>query len=351
MSLQNIKKIRKILSLGYSPNVFTTIDEFFIIDLDKLTNREYQFEGAHEFLYLISKLGKDKILLFLIRDGVNPFLTGMTAIIDKTIEMLNLTKDTCYLFGYYENIGVENITLVYTDFAQIWARQIYPHIKNLPIASNQFNKRFAGLFGRHDMYRLKFCRYLHERYLDDSILSYNSNRGNWNHRFAQEFKDDQDWYIKNCPILLDFNVARSWVPYQDSLSTISKWYNEYFIEIVSETDPYSNRFFTEKTLKNFFLGKPFLLFSGKGSLEYLRKMGYETFSPWIDETYDSYSGFDRLQFIVKEIDRLATISLHDIQIIHQELTPIFNHNRLLSTHLKFNIPMIVDNIPPNITMN
>jgi len=330
MSLQNIKKIRKIIPTFNSPTVLTSIDEFLIINLDKLTNREYQFEGVNEFLYQISKLGKGKILLFLIQDGVNPYLTGITSIIAKTIEMLNLTRDTCYTFGYYDNFGLENITEICHNLTQVWSYQIYPHIKHLPLATNQFDKRFAGLFGRHDMYRLKLCRYLHENYLNDSILSYNSNNVRWNQKFAEDFEDDKEWFKKNCPILLDFNVPRNWVPFQDSMATISNWYNEYFIEIVSETDPYSNRFFTEKTLKNFFLGKPFLLFSGKDSLRYLHSLGFKTFEPIIDETYDSYSGFDRLQFIFKEIDRIANLSIDELNVLHQELMPIFHHNRLVS---------------------
>jgi hypothetical protein len=343
MSLSNINKIKKIILNFRSESALTVVDEFLIVNLDTLTNREYQFEGVNEFLYLVAKLGKDKILLFLIQDGVNPFLTGITFVINKTIDMLNLTKDTCYIFGYYSDIGIENITEIYYDFTQAWAHQIYPYIKNLSIASDQFNKRFAGLFGRHDMYRLKFCRHLHERYLDDSILSYNSNQVAWNHRFAHEFNDDHDWFAKNCPILLDFNVAKNCVPFQDSLTTISKWYNEYFIEIVSETDPYSNKFFTEKTLKNFFLGKPFLLFSGKGSLQQLHSLGYKTFNPWIDETYDSYSGFDRFHMICKEIDRLANFSFNELRNIHQELMPIFSHNRSLSIQIGKNnskIPLV-----------
>jgi len=57
------------------------------------------------------------------------------------------------------------------------------------------------------------------------------------------------------------------------------------ISIISETT--QMEFFpTEKTYKSLMLGHPFVLYGGRGSLGKLQQLGFRTFGPWIDESYD-----------------------------------------------------------------
>ena len=68
---------------------------------------------------------------------------------------------------------------------------------------------------------------------------------------------------------------------------------------------------TEKTLRPIACGHPFLLAAGPGSLEFVRSYGFQTFDPWIDESYDCIQDHDqRLQAINKEMQRLASLPLH-----------------------------------------
>jgi hypothetical protein len=326
--MQNINKVTYYLNSQFD-GVYTILDDILFVNLDFLTNRNYQFEGVNEFLFTVSDLGRDKIVAFLIRDGANPYLTSMKLLIEKTIEIHNLDTNTCFIIGYYD-LGIEKATTIYCCAADVWTYQIYECIKELPLSSNSFNLKFAALFGRHDPFRLKICRYLYENFKDDSLLSYNSFNISYNHRFAEYFNDDKVWAETHCPILLDFDHAAGWVPFQDSLATIQKHYQNYFIEIVVETDPHTNNFFTEKTLKNLYLGKPFLLLSGPGSLRYLRSLGFRTFGDVLDESYDNEPGIaDRLNAIFAEIERLSQYTLDELGELYNQLLPIFEHNRKL----------------------
>ena len=66
---------------------------------------------------------------------------------------------------------------------------------------------------------------------------------------------------------------------------------------------------TEKTLRPLACGKPFLLAASAGSLSYLHSYGFETFDPWIDESYDLIQDpVQRLHAIAQEMKRLATLS-------------------------------------------
>jgi hypothetical protein len=328
----NMHQINQLISNFKFDESLTVIDNYVFVNLDWLTNRDYQSQGVNEIIFSAGQY-PDSIFVFLIRDGVNCQLTGLGFVIETIVKNLQLNSETCYIYGY-DDLKIPNTTFIELDVVQMWCSLIYQQLKNHQRVYAPCNKKFAALFGRHDLHRLKIVKYLHENYYDQSILSYNSACGTWNARFETIFNDDKTWYQKNCPIILDFDGSSGWVPYQQSLQKITSHINDYFLEIVCETDVYSNKFFTEKSLKNFFLKKPFILMSGKHSLRELQNRGFKTFSPWIDESYDNISCPNkRLQNIFREIDRLASFSVEKVNQLYAEMLPIFEHNE--QNFLKF----------------
>lgn len=324
----NTQEIRDLISnLNFEPDLISTVDNnIVIVNLDYFTNRNYQSQGINEFLYTLSGY-KNYTFVFLIRDGVNCTITGIREAVKKIIEDLSLTEQTCYVYGY-DSLELQNTTFIDMDVLQMWGSLCYSKIKDLPLSNNSFQKKFAALFGRHDLYRLKLFKYLYDNYKNDSLLAFNSISGQYSTRFKKQFEQDTKWYQEKCPVFLDFKHANNWVPYGDSLDTIGTHYNNYFIEIIAETDFYTNKFYTEKTVKNFYLGKPFLLWSGANSLSRLRAEGFKTFSPYIDESYDTITNVrDRFEAILQEIDRLSKLSLNELTQIHDALHGTFEHNR------------------------
>lgn len=72
-------------------------------------------------------------------------------------------------------------------------------------------------------------------------------------------------------------------------------------------------FFTEKVYRCFALAHPFILMGRPHSLSALRKIGFKTFSPFIDETYDTVEDdYTRFHLIVKEITKLCDLSDADM---------------------------------------
>ena len=91
-------------------------------------------------------------------------------------------------------------------------------------------------------------------------------------------------------------------------------------------------FLSEKTYKFIHGKKPFILSAMPRSLEMLRRNGYKTFHPYIDESYDTINNDEmRLLAIVNEIKRLC--SLNDSQMLEWqrniEHILIHNHKNLL----------------------
>lgn len=86
-------------------------------------------------------------------------------------------------------------------------------------------------------------------------------------------------------------------------------------------------FLSEKTFKPIVYGHPFILLGEPNSLRELKKLGYQTFSTWINEDYDSIEDDnDRFSFLIEEIRRLCSIS--DVSWLNmlKEMEPVIIHN-------------------------
>jgi hypothetical protein len=78
------------------------------------------------------------------------------------------------------------------------------------------------------------------------------------------------------------------------------WYNRTEINIVVETQMNTDEIFvTEKTMKPLALQQPFVVLGGVGTLDFLQRSGFETYSNLFDESYDFK--LDRLDQVYEQI--------------------------------------------------
>lgn len=108
----------------------------------------------------------------------------------------------------------------------------------------------------------------------------------------------------------------------DSIHSDYEYYVNSYFSVVAETVFYKKGiprgmdtnsedavFLSEKIFKPFISKHPFILVGIAHSLEVLRGMGYKTFTPYINESYDIEEDDDvRLNMIVAEIERLGAFS-------------------------------------------
>jgi hypothetical protein len=117
------------------------------------------------------------------------------------------------------------------------------------------------------------------------------------------------------------------VSYADTL----KLYQNTYFSVTSETFFFNGpgRFFSEKTFKPFAFMHPFILMSQSNSLEILHQLGYKTFHPFIDESYDTEKNdVVRLKMILKEVERLSNLSDDEIGKFIDMVKPITSYNFL-----------------------
>jgi len=171
--------------------------------------------------------------------------------------------------------------------------------------------------------------------------------------------DDQDWskmysYIKNYnlpnselyslletseqeilnlpPLYLDAEDLTINRPNIDPAT--NHYYNESLVSIVSETTFYTSnwfnpaRFLSEKTFKPVGYAHPFIIVSTPNSLELFKELGYKSFHPYIDESYDAeLDDYERMLKIVKEIKRICDMNNDEVKEFIQKVKPIVDYNQ------------------------
>ncbi len=130
------------------------------------------------------------------------------------------------------------------------------------------------------------------------------------------------------PLLLDWDFA-SQPKFNAIIDTPAELFGNSYFSIITESD-YSTNYvfrFTEKTWKSIANFHPFILVGEHGALSELRRLGFRTFHPLIDESYDTEKDpARRLALITDAIDRICRLSIDDVHQLYTELWPAIEHN-------------------------
>lgn len=123
---------------------------------------------------------------------------------------------------------------------------------------------------------------------------------------------------------------------------IKRMYEKTYFSVVSETIYFTNFldwedscFLSEKIFKAIVFKHPFILVATPNTLKYLKAIGYKTFHPVIDESYDSIEdNFERMIAIVKEINRLCKLEGEALESYQRYCRKIVEHNFKVLTSKK-----------------
>lgn len=86
-------------------------------------------------------------------------------------------------------------------------------------------------------------------------------------------------------------------------------------------------FLSEKIYKPIALKHPFIVFAWPGTIRALRKRGYMTFHPYIDESYDDEEDYDkRFDMLIKEIKRLEQFTEDQWLEWQKNIKPLVEYN-------------------------
>ena len=120
-------------------------------------------------------------------------------------------------------------------------------------------------------------------------------------------------------------------------NNLDYYYENTYFSIVNETNYFKDLgeglFLSEKVFKPILRCHPFILVSRPHSLIKLKELGYKTFSPYIDESYDEeVDDYLRLKMIVNEVERLSNLSEPQLVEFLTAVKEIVEYNYQLLTN-------------------
>lgn len=129
-------------------------------------------------------------------------------------------------------------------------------------------------------------------------------------------------------------------------------YNRSYLSVVAETEATSDGFFiSEKISKPLILGQPFVVFGGLGFLKHLKNLGFQTFSPWIDESYDDIeNNIQRVDAIVDAVKQFADLNTDQQLDILEKIKPATEHNRRLVLDYRWILDPLVNEIKSRLNL-
>ena len=107
-----------------------------------------------------------------------------------------------------------------------------------------------------------------------------------------------------------------------------EWYSETYINLVTETSFGPNFFLSEKIFKPLANLQPFIILGDCGTLSELKRLGFKTFEPFIDESYDlELNPKERIKKIEIEIEKLKNKSIEEIHNWYYSIKDILIYNQ------------------------
>ena len=208
------------------------------------------------------------------------------------------------------------------DWQYIRAKRIFSH-KNTVSRDLPKPKHLICFNSRSNDERLAAAGYLYTNYREKCHLSFLHKRS-----FAIE--EPMMHLAKNFISPKNFNLFKQAIPFSLEKGLQESIEDSYFM-LMFETNIVRSgcQQISEKTYRPILAGIPFMLWGSQGGvLAHLRKMGFKTFSPFIDEAYDNpkYSYIERYVRLINEISRICSLDTHEIESLYQQCVPMVKHN-------------------------
>lgn len=172
-------------------------------------------------------------------------------------------------------------------------------------------------------------------------------------KFSEGNPEYKNLIVNKYPFTIDEENPDTVAMMHGYLTKKDMWLSTYF-SVVNETSVLPNTvFITEKTIRPMLYYHPFIVWGNPKTLEYLKKLGFETFPELFNENYDQIIDNDqRLACIVDNINNLCNKDLSEMHEIYQQIKPklIHNYNLLKSFYTDTTMLDMITNILDNKTI-
>lgn len=191
-------------------------------------------------------------------------------------------------------------------------------------------KHLICLNGRCNDERLALASYMYTNFRMRCHLSFliNARSASINNKMLRLTKSfisrgNYNKFIRKCPLRLD---TSTW-----TTATLRDFMNDVYVMLVMETNIVRSgcQQISEKTYIPILRGLPFLIWGSQGGiLSHLHDLGFKTFSPFIDESYDdtALSYIERFTSLINEVTRILSLSLDEMKLLSAKCQLSVDHN-------------------------
>lgn len=309
-------KIKLLISIPQDP----------LISIEQIRNLEIYFDSMGVNCSNIIILGGNNL-----QEYFNDFPNSKIKITNASI-FLNYALEQLNSFPYVSSLGYISDAVRIGD------------LNNLIIRNKKFLSWNRSM--RVNRVLLLYCTIKH-KLLEDGYFSF-LNFSNINYEYLKSiiidrYDNSEESYnilniLKNLqPIEIDTQHLSENQKYGFASNNNNKdLYLNSYIHIITETvfdSNVSSPFLSEKTFRPIINLQPFILIGGVGYLKHLKCLGFKTFSPFIDESYDEeIDSIKRFKLIELEIEKLNKKSIFEIHNWYYSITDIlvYNQNHLMN---------------------
>jgi hypothetical protein len=272
------------------------------------------------------------------------YVTGNSIIKDRYKIWLDKNKKDTHIhplpYSHFEfDVYIESLELIKNKSLPNFSDHIKYKIENLDNI-----KLFNSLNKKQREHRVWFYVQLYLKdLLNKGLVSMNQIESGKMHFMGTEITEYKMEQIRKTLPSLIYNTPNELLDENFYVKRIhSQVFLDTWLSVVSEThfdDGQGTIFISEKTFKPIACSHPFIILGNGNSLEEIKKMGYETFSKWIDESYDTQLHEDRIDTIIQTLKDIDKISNKLSWFKDMEETLKYNLNILEynAVHLKPNI--------------
>ena len=214
-----------------------------------------------------------------------------------------------------------------------------PQLTKYNLQNIKKSKKFLFI-GTKDYPNRKYLlsQIIHNNLLDQGYVSYKqiiSNNLNSNSYSTDEINEIES-VANSIDHLLPLPVLDDTIEY---LFMPEIFLFDSYVNMITDTffdTPTNILFLSEKVFNAIAYGQIFIMMAPAYSLKFLKSQGYQTFSPWVDESYDNIeNNYLRIKAVTEAFINFISQPIEVIEKIYIECLPIIQHNHNLLLNSKF----------------
>jgi hypothetical protein len=304
---------------------------------------------------------KNKELFLVVDNGLEPFLRSADGIYHNLVIKENIPAEQIIIMSSVPTM-IDHVKQLARELQQPeikvewfslfeWSLRDYVlhsnHLLPQTLERKNYNKKFINFNRRWRLHRPLLVMILKDRDLIKhgyvSLGESDLPGGNWERKISELQR-----YYKNAPQILEIinrnhDIVDMPNLYLDTTDLITNraeqtdstnsYYNDSYFSVITETTYHTDSghdgvpFLSEKVFKAIAMKHPFILVTAPNTLQYLKKLGYKTFSSIIDESYDTeLNDAARIIKISDEIQRLCNLSETELDSFLESARKICSYN-------------------------